>query len=331
VLKPVLQNEWTWLSLVAGLLLAALLHPTLTLPRAGFDGMIVFDITQSMDVEDTKLAGAETSRLEFAKRAVIQALPDMPCGARVGVGVFTEYRTVHLLQPVEVCASLTELQGVVRAINGRIGWAGNSEVAKGLFWALRMASNAADTPASRPAVVFITDGHEAPPLNANNRLIYPGKAGAVRGTVLGVGGDAQSPIPKHAPDGKPLGLWDAGEVAQVNPYAKNYLDDGTHDSNKKDGSDGAVSTQRSAASDLQATPGTEHLSSVRERYLKLLARETGLAYARARLPDEILAALTAPALSVRHQQPTDIAPALAGLALLVWCLRYGILFSRRKA
>jgi mxaL protein len=98
-------------ALLAALALTAVavLGPRPVLPRRVFDGIVVLDITQSMNTLDTLLDGQPASRLAFAKARLQRALARLPCGARVGWGVFTEYRSYVLLLPVEVCAHYAEL------------------------------------------------------------------------------------------------------------------------------------------------------------------------------------------------------------------------------
>jgi mxaL protein len=71
---------------------------------------------------------------------------------------------------------------------------------------------------------------------------------------------------------------------------------------------------------LGATPGSEHLSALREAYLRLLAGERGLDFLRLDSPEALAAALTAPALAKPTQVRADGRVAFAALAilLLVW-------------
>jgi mxaL protein len=71
---------------------------------------------------------------------------------------------------------------------------------------------------------------------------------------------------------------------------------------------------------LGATPGSEHLSSLREGYLRLLAGENGLAYMRLASPQALLAALTAPAFERPVTVAFDLRLVLAAFAfmLLLW-------------
>ena len=128
---------------------------------------------------------------------------------KLGWAVFTEHRTYLLLTPLEVCANRAELRATLAGIDGRMAWSGGSEVAKGLHSGLAIARELA----GRPSLVFVTDGHEAPPLQA--RPVFDDKRAEVAGVIVGVGELAPSPIPKLDPSGRPLGFWSADDVTQT--------------------------------------------------------------------------------------------------------------------
>jgi mxaL protein len=323
------REQWRTVAIGAALgwLLPALLPIRLPLPQRVFEGIVIIDITQSMDVPDMRLLSNEArtmlsatrsaTRLEFAKESLWRAIPGLPCGSKLGLGVFTEYRSLLLLEPVEVCANSADLQETVRNIEGRMAWSGNSEVAKGLYWALKLAARQKD----KPALVFMTDGHEAPPINADNRLAYPGTAGEVKGLLVGVGGSLPMAIPKRDPNGLPIGVWLASEVSQVNPFGASVGKDPAPDSGQasnpssinKNGA--AVSTMRTQAELLGATAGTEHLSALRAGYLALLAGEVGLSYASPTSEAEVGALLKRNEVSQWRWQHLDASWLFAVMAL----------------
>src|SRR6185436_632041 len=86
-----------------------------------------------------ELGAAPASRLAYARQAVRRALRDLPCGSRIGLGAFAEYRTLLLLAPIEVCGSYNDLLASLDYLDGRMRWANSSEIAKGVFWAVRGA------------------------------------------------------------------------------------------------------------------------------------------------------------------------------------------------
>ncbi|HEY9065715.1 MAG TPA: vWA domain-containing protein [Burkholderiaceae bacterium] len=300
-------------------LVVCLLGPGWPAERARFDHVIVLDITQSMDVQDQLLDGDPVSRLVYAKQALREALRQLPCGSRIGWGVFTEYRSFLLFEPIEVCANLAELRATLANIDGRMAWNGNSEIAKGLHSGFVIARA---LPGS-PSLVFITDGQEAPPLSPSHRPSFDDKPGAVSGLIVGVGGSVPSPIPKRDPSGRPLGFWRADEVAQTDPYSRGR---GTSVEGERMVDEGAAA----AVPALGATPGAEHLSALREPYLRLLARERGLNFLRLDGAQALGDALTAPALAKPTPVRADgraLFDAIA-LGLLLW--RYARLSWGRR-
>ncbi len=293
----------------AALLVAALLGPHATITRDTFDYLIVLDITQSMNATDVKLDGAPVSRLRYAKYALERALSALPCGSRVGWGVFSEYRALLLLAPVEVCANFADLERSLDQIDGRMSWAGASEIAKGIYSSLRTAR---ELPGNH-GVVFLTDGHEAPPIHPAHRPRYDGRPGEVRGLIVGVGGDALVPIPKVDPDGHPLGFWGPDDVAQLDVYSR--------------GRAGSVGAERlvdeGGAVDQPQPPSlSEHLTSLKEPYLRLLARELGLEYHRLARAEGLIAAMTAPELARPAPTRVDLRPVLALAALALFAAAY---------
>ncbi|MBC5782206.1 VWA domain-containing protein [Ramlibacter sp. USB13] len=290
-----LPAPWRGAGFLAGalaLLLLAVAMPPVTLPLQRSETVVVFDITQSMDVEDVQLDGAPASRLAFAREAARRALRELPCGSRVGWAAFTEYRTLLLLAPIEVCENYNDLLATLGEIDGRMRWGNASEVAKGVFWALRAARDLGP----RTAVVFLTDGQEAPPFSALPRFDDV-KAGQVRGWLLGVGGPVPQPIPRTDAEGKRVGYWRAADV------------------------------QQRAAPDGQPR-AHEHLSELREPHLRMLSDRTGLAYAALRDPAALARWMRDPRLAHPVSVPTDLSAVPAVLALLLLVLHFRPRLSR---
>ncbi|WP_046114844.1 hypothetical protein [Aquincola tertiaricarbonis] len=294
---------------LAALLLAGCLLPWhLTLQRARFDHVIVLDITQSMNVPDAMVEGRPAPRIEAARHALREALLQLPCGSKVGWGVFTEYRTLLVLAPVEVCGHLGELRATLANLDGRMAWINGSEVAKGLHSGLAVARQLPE----RPSLVFVTDGHESPPLHPRHRPKLQGEPGEVPGLIVGVGQAQPSPIPKRDPQGRPIGVWGADEVLQADPRSR--------------GRGGSVAGEGMAdeaggpTASVGATPGTEHLSGLREAYLRLLAQEDGLQYHHLDSPAGLAAALR----DSRFERPVPVRlplrEVLAPMALAVLLL-----------
>ncbi|HEY1290585.1 MAG TPA: MxaL protein [Burkholderiales bacterium] len=276
------------IALALALLLLAWAMPTFNWSRATYDYLVIFDITQSMNVADYKLGEAPASRLEYAREATRRALRDLPCGSRVGWGAFAEYRSLLLLTPIEVCAHYSDLLASLDKIDGRLRWGEASEVWKGVLWAIRAAKETRGA----PNVIFLSDGHEAPPLGTGVHPVFDDvKPGDVRGWLIGVGGYAPQPIPRTDDQGKVIGTWRAEEVMQTDA-----------------GDDGG--------------PSREHLSALRERHLRALAKEVGFEYARLAESASLSAAMRDPRFARPRPVPIDLYWLPVAAALLLLALRF---------
>jgi mxaL protein len=292
-------------------LAAAVFMPPIPMRRAVVEAIAVVDITQSMNTLDGVRGGEPVSRLELVKDALMRAVPALPCGSKLGLGVFTEYRVLLLFTPVETCANRRELLDAIDHLDGRMAWAGDSQIAKGLDSALRTAKHLEDT----PAVVFITDGQEAPPINARHRTAF-GDPGAVAGVLVGVGGARPEPIPKFDPEGRPLGFWGPTEVLQADLYTVGRQGSDAHEAMVE--SEPAPPVPPA----LRGSPGSEHLSYLHEDYLQLLASETHLAYHRLGVAGSLIPVLTAPAVTRKRIAATDLRWLAGVVALLALLARY---------
>ncbi|MDF3838618.1 VWA domain-containing protein [Cupriavidus basilensis] len=290
-----------WPVTVALLLLAAAVWmPPLTLPRGTFRYMVAFDVTQSMDAEDMGSPAAPVSRLAYARAAMREALRHLPCGSEVGWAVFADYRALPLLMPLEVCANYDALLSSLDRIDSRMAWVNASSITKGLYWTLRMGKSMG----AGTSVIFITDGHESPPLRPSEHSMLNVTPGEVGGWLVGVGGDTPVPIPRSDPDGNRIGYWRADEVVQLD----------------------AVSGA--------AVPGQsrEHLSALHGEHLASLARQAGLGYRRLGAPGALTGALLDGRLAHREPARTDLRwlPALLALLLLAWHFAPGLALPGRN-
>jgi mxaL protein len=186
---------------------------------------------------------------------------------------------------------------------------GNSEIAKGVKGAQALVNGLP----GRPSLVFVTDGHEAPPLAAGLASAAESTANAP-GLIVGVGALQPSPIPRTDPVGRSLGFWGADEVLQTDVRSLGLGNAAVSD-RAADGGD-------TAALPTGATPGSEHLSSLREGYLVALAADRGLTYVRLDDVPALARALTAPALARQVPATIDLRPALGALAALLLLARH---------
>lgn len=247
---------------LAALVAATLLHPTILGEGVQYRYLWVFDITQSMNVRDTGPA----------------------------------HRSFPLFKPVEICTDYPELRPVIKGLDWRRAWRARSEVAKGLYSGIHVVG------ALGTALVFFTDAHEAPPVNPTLRPRFGGQAGAMKGVIVGVGGDAPVPIPKLDREGRLTGYWGQGEVMRVDVY--------TYGRPAGGGREAMV-----GEAPRPKAPGTEHLSHLHEAYLKRLAAEQSFVYLRLEGPEGLTHLLTQAAPS---ETARDLRGVLGGWACSRW-------------
>ncbi|MGE7417111.1 vWA domain-containing protein [Methylobacterium tarhaniae] len=283
--------------------------PHLAVTGQRVEALVVIDITGSMNTRDERLDGKPASRLDKAKAVLRGLAASLPCGSRLGLGLFAERRTFLLFEPIETCADFAALDGALANLDWRMGWEGDSRVAAGLFRAIGLAGDLGSD------LVFVTDGHEAPPLPARGGPAFEGKPGAVRGLIVGAGGHTPSPIPRYDDRGREIGFYGAEDVPHENRFGPP-----PPDADKREGYN-----PRNAPFGAAAAPGQEHLSSVRETYLRGLAAETGLAYAPLDAPGGLAGPLTAAATPRTRPVRLDLRPVLGGTALAALLVLFGLL------
>jgi mxaL protein len=295
------------LALTSALLLVTLAHPSVLLPGRTYRFMIVLDITQSMNTPDYTQANRRISRLAFAKQALRQVLADLPCGSQAGLGIFTGYRSFLLFEPVEVCAHEPEILASLAGLDWRVGWSGNSEIGKAVHSALKIAASIEPV----PTLVFVTDGHEAPPIDPRYAPAFDGELGRVHGLIVGAGGLTPQPIPKYDMEGHELGFWKPTEVMQVDPYSA--------------GRQTSVPGGEPMAGAPNLAPpssGIEHLSWLHESYLQGLAHDLQLNYVRLSDARELGAAMRQAQFAHRARARHDLRWWLGACALLALLASY---------
>ncbi len=245
----------TALVMLIGLLLvvAALWLPPIDHDIEVMDSLFVIDITDSMNVEDARIGNSKVNRLDWAKEFTRQAILAMPCGSRVGLGIFSEARSLILMTPVEVCSNYHDLMQMLSQFHPSMAWVRSSEVSKALYTAIRQAKEI--TP--QPTVVFLTDGHEAPPVHETLFPKFTGTPGEVAGVIVGIGGSDLLPIPKTNEAGEIEGTWAINEVMHRDVYA---------------------SSRGDAAELNENRPRTEHLSSQKKSHLETVSKRIGFEF-----------------------------------------------------
>jgi len=280
------------------LVVAALWLPKIDRAVKVMDMLFVLDITQSMDVQDAEIEGNKASRIKWAKYFTKRTLQNLPCGSHVGLAVFSESRSLVLINPVEICQNYNELTQMLERINSAMAWALSSEVSKAAFTAIEQAKLIEP----QPSIVFITDGHESPPLHKTLHAKFKGTVGEVTGIFVGVGGDTLQPIPRHDLDGNEIGVWQVNEVLHQDVYANSRGD--WQEKNK-------------------LTAKTEHLSSQKKTHLRTLATTLDFDYiVSPTKPKELVKSIENIAKTREQVVSYDWSPWLASFALFLLVLLY---------
>lgn len=157
------------------------------------------------------------------------------------------------MTPVEVCSNYHDLMQMLSQFHPTMAWVRSSEVSKALYTAIRQAKEI--TP--QPTVVFLTDGHEAPPVHETLFPKFTGTPGEVAGVIVGIGGSDLLPIPKTNDKGEIEGTWGINEVMHRDVYA---------------------SSRGDAAELSEHRPRTEHLSSQKKSHLETVSKRIGFGF-----------------------------------------------------
>lgn len=328
-----------WLLAVAcALAIAGCFRPHIAVEQERPEVLFAVDITGSMNVRDYGVGEKLHTRLQEVRTKLKQTLTQLPCGSRAGLAVFSERRSFLLLEPIEVCESFAALSTTIEQLDWRMAWEGDSYITKGLESGLEIAKSLG------VSLVFLTDGHEAPPLPAEQaeigHMMMQGEAevraqslttqGATTadnesernaGVVIGVGGANLSPIPKFDETGNQIGFFGADEVDQENrsgpPPADAADREGWH--------------PRNAPFGASAAAGNEHFSSLKESHLRGLATTYGLAYTTLANSGALTELIMANAKKRLVQTSIPLAPYIAGLALLLLAAYYLSAFFIKRA
>lgn len=290
------------------MIMAALWMPPVDREVNVMDSLFVIDITDSMNVEDARFGNQTINRLDWAKEFTRQSILSMPCGSHAGLAIFSEARSLILMTPVEVCANYHDLMQMLSQFHPTMAWARSSEVSKALYTAIRQAREI--TP--QPTVVFLTDGHEAPPVHETLFPKFTDTPGEVPGVIVGIGGSDLQPIPKTNESGEIEGYWGINDVMHKDVYASTRADAAEHNENR---------------------PRTEHLSSQKVSHMETISKRVGFEFMSSPSSPQALIR-TMEQISDLRQQPIkyDFFVWLASVALLLMILVFlpYSLFSRQR-
>lgn len=287
------------LSLIAAMLLlvSAMARPTIKVDRDIQSHLFFVDITQSMNVEDMKLHGLPASRLAYTRYLLKEVVKGMPCGSRVGLGIFAKANAILLYAPIEVCANFDVLQDSFDHLDWRMAPHGSSLVRFGL----QSMASMEKTLVAPTNLVFFTDGEEAPPLNEITKTSLKNWQSGRDWLLVGVGGGKPMPIPKFNARNEIVGYWSIYSI-KIEPAA-------------------VVSEESTGARDdsIATEPREYYLSKLDEPYMQDLAKEIGAQYVRAGNVEDLTLILRQqkPALQYRADFRLDWILGLGALFCLV--------------
>lgn len=319
------------------LALLACIIPKVNVSKETYDWMVLIDITQSMNVTDYDEDGIAVSRLQKIKNNLQYVLNHLPCGSSMGLGVFTERTNAALFFPIEVCENYQLIVTTIDKIDWRMAWVADSNIARGLENGLSLMS---DEELQGINLAFITDGHEAPPVNPdyepdfseyNSDQAVPGavrlaaqqranrdtaiefeeRENTFSGLIIGAGGYVPVRIPRFDEDGIQRGFFTEKDV----PHASRF-------GLPKDPSKIPGYVPRNAEWGPTAPTGTEHLSEVREEYLRELASKTHLDYVHLDDAHELFKAFTRKQYAKTKIVSERLGKIPALLALFFLCMVY---------
>jgi len=295
-------------ALAALVLLPVFLSPHWLLPGATYSYLFVIDISESMNVRDVANAEPGESRLDRAKRAVIATLAALPCGSRAAVALFAGSDTLVLFEPLEVCRHFPAIEQMVRRVDWRMAWDGDSRVEAAVLAALHEAGQRGLD------LVFMSDGDEAPHVDVPHMADLLAVQGKVKGLLVGVGGPQAQPVPRLDADNQVIGYWTAIDAVREGFYPN--LSELVKQAPSPD------ALERSGAlAEVQ-----EHKSALNEEYLELVGASAGLGYIRSESPEQVAAAIADPAIA-RHEKAERDLRIVFGLASAL-CVLAGWLQQR---
>lgn len=213
-------HETLLYSVVVGLLLLALFMPTIQLKQEVHNYLLVADISQSMNAEDTKIDNKSASRLAFTQHLMKKIIQSSPCGTYFSIGIFASDNVALLINPLEVCNNLDEISDSIDHLEWRMAWKGNSRLSFGV----RAAANTFDSLNAPAQMLFFTDGDEAPRVNVTIKQDLSGVQIGKHFMFVGVGGLEKVGVPRFNNANSRIGYWPIIENNNAGAVGVTYAD-----------------------------------------------------------------------------------------------------------
>jgi mxaL protein len=283
------------------LLIVALFRPTVPIKHNIFTYMLVADISQSMNTPDVKVGSKIETRMEHTRKLMHEVVSSLPCGTKVGIGLFAGVSTAALYHPIEVCENFHAINDTIDHLEWRTAWSGNSRIRENLYSisrTIRAFPEAAQ-------VVFFTDGEEAPKLHVFNTKDLKGVQNAEDWLFVGVGSKEGAAIPKLSEDNQVIGYW-SNESFALQPGIAQI-------------SESNIGTRNDS---IASGEHDRYISKLNEAYLKEISQEVGGLYVHGDTVHNVLASMKLQKPARRDVAPFSIAWVLASLAGLLLLAAY---------
>lgn len=306
------------LLLAALVLIPVFFAPRVVLPGGTFSWLFVIDISESMNVRDVDARNPSESRMDRAKTSLIAALGSLPCGSRAAVALFAGTDTVTLFEPLEVCRHFPAIEQVVRHLDWRMAWDGDSRIEAGLINALHEAAK------RNLDLVFITDGDEAPHVEMPRLSDLLSLRGRTKGWLLGVGSPEPHPVPRLDAENRIVGYWTAMDAAREG-FHPNLVE-------KIEATQAGEDLEKSGA----LNDVVEHRSALQAAYLKQLGTAAGLGYATADTSQRLIDLATDAKIERQENAERDVRLVFGFAAVLLIAIdwlssgAHGLLLARRR-
>jgi mxaL protein len=279
----------------------ALFQPSIPVKHNIYSYFFVIDITQSMNVVDMKINGKPASRLDYTKQMLRDTVSSLPCGTKVGLGIFSGINVVTLYVPIDVCKNFSSIQDTLDHIDWRNAWTADSRVRESMLSTAIVVNNFPE-PAQ---VIYFSDGEEAPKLHTYNTRDLSTLQSADGWLLVGIGSLQGGAIPKFTEKNQLLGYW-SHESMQLAPGAAPI----------------AAAGLLKRTKDIAENTNDRYISKLSEDSMQAMAKEISATYLRGNSFQALQSAMKKQNPARKEWAPFSIAPILAALAGLLLLAAY---------
>ncbi len=228
-------------------------------------------------------------------------IDDLPCGSKVGIGMFAGVSVSATYSPIEVCENFSNITTTIEKLDWRATWSGNTRIRESTVNLARLIRSFPES----AQVVFFTDGEEAPKLHAFNTRNLEQFQGGKDWLFVGVGSDVGTPIPKFDNKNQLIGYW-ANESFALQPGIAQI-------------SESNIGTRNNS---VASGTNDRYLSKLDEEYLQKLAYEIGGYYINGNSYKAIKKVMKKQPPSWKAPDQFHLQPLFSFLALIFFITRF---------